>query len=267
MTRMTPELDRLAAARPETARRAAALADDGERQRLLAAIMADDQPQRSRQLHHRWLMTAAPAAASALGTGRRHRPMAFAAGAVAVAAGAAVAVPALTTAGQQAGRQPTAQLAAWTVSKLADGNISVTIRQLKDPAGLQSTLRADGAPASITFTGRQNPACRAYPAGTPRPGRNHRATPLLKRVFPVPYHGLPAHFPRPPRGAAPRTTRASGTNSPPSFSSKIALIVIRPSALPGNAGVQIAVSYAGPRGPFAVDMPGLVYASAQCTDS
>jgi hypothetical protein len=76
MTRMTPAMDRLAAARPETARRAAAFTDEGERQRLLAAIMADEQPQRS----------------------RRHRPIAFAAAAVTVAAGAAVAVTALAPA-------------------------------------------------------------------------------------------------------------------------------------------------------------------------
>jgi hypothetical protein len=90
---------------------------------------------------------------------------------------------------------------------------------------------------------------------------------LLKRVFPVPYRGLPAHFPRTPRGAPARTTRANSTNSTPSLSPKAALIVIHPSALPGNAGVQIAVSYAGPHGPFAIVMPGLVYTSEQCTGS
>ena len=34
-----------------------------------------------------------------------------------------------------------------------DGTIYVTINELKDPAGLQSTLRADGVPASVTFFG------------------------------------------------------------------------------------------------------------------
>jgi hypothetical protein len=44
-----------------------------------------------------------------------------------------------------------------------------------------------------------------------------------------------------------------------------ALIVIHPAALPGNAGVHIAVSDGG--GTFAVVSPGLVYASPQCTGS
>ena len=34
-----------------------------------------------------------------------------------------------------------------------------------DAAGLQRTLRADGVPVSVTFTGQQNPACQPYPSG------------------------------------------------------------------------------------------------------
>ena len=56
----------------------------------------------------------------------------------------------------------TAQLAAWTVTNQADGGIRVTIRELRDPAGLQRTLRADGVPASVTFLGHPNPACHRY---------------------------------------------------------------------------------------------------------
>ena len=58
------------------------------------------------------------------------------------------------------GSTGTAQLTAWTVTRQADGNITITIRQLKDPAGLQATLRADGVPASVTFARQQNPALR-----------------------------------------------------------------------------------------------------------
>jgi hypothetical protein len=43
-----------------------------------------------------------------------------------------------------------AQLAAWTVAKQANGDIKVTVRQLSNPSGLQSTLRADGVPANVT---------------------------------------------------------------------------------------------------------------------
>ena len=95
---------------------------------------------------------------------RAHRRIpGVAAGALAVAAAAALAVAALLPAGHQAGRQPPAQLAAWTVTKQADGTIKVTVRQLRDPAGLQRRLRADGVPASVTFFGHQPRSCQRYP--------------------------------------------------------------------------------------------------------
>ena len=66
--------------------------------------------------------------------------------------------------GQPPARHP---LAAWTVVKQADGKVSVTIRQFRDPAGLQRKLRADGVPASVIF----NPRLRAgtVPRALPRP--------------------------------------------------------------------------------------------------
>jgi hypothetical protein len=94
---------------------------------------------------------------------RARRRIPGVAGALAVVAGAAVAVTALVSASHPAIHQPSAQLAAWTVVKQADGNIYVTIRQFRDPAGLQTRLRADGVPASVTFTGQRNPACQPYP--------------------------------------------------------------------------------------------------------
>jgi len=42
----------------------------------------------------------------------------------------------------------TVWLAAWTVLRRADGDIPVTIREWRDPAGLQRTLRADGCRSS-----------------------------------------------------------------------------------------------------------------------
>ena len=90
-----------------------------------------------------------------------------------------VGVIALLPASHQASRQPHAQLAAWTVVKQADGNVYVTIRQFRDPAGLQTRLRADGVPASVTFTGQQNPACQPYPY---RPG-------LLQKVISARHEG------------------------------------------------------------------------------
>jgi hypothetical protein len=93
----------------------------------------------------------------------RRRLPGVAAGALVVAAAAVLAVTALVPAGHRAGPQPPAQLAAWTVTRQADGTITVTVRQLRDPQGLQRTLRADGVPASVTFFGHQPRACQRYP--------------------------------------------------------------------------------------------------------
>jgi hypothetical protein len=201
----------------------------------------------------------------ARGSARRHRRRLIPGmtGTLAVAAGAALAVTALAPASHQAtsqaGRQPAARLAAWTVTRLAGGDISVTIRQLKDPAGLQGALRADGVPASVTFASQLNPACRPYPGGTiPWPPQAPR--PLLRQVFPKPYGILPpsAHQSR-------GWSQAPGHGSPPpaSLPPGHTVIVIAPSALPGQAGVQIAAT-SGARwiGPLRV-----VHASPQCTGS
>src|SRR5579863_8825183 len=169
----------------------------------------------------------------------RHRVIPGLTGTLAVAGGAALAVstlaPASPHATHQAGRRPAAtHLAAWTVTKLADGKVSVTIRALEDPAGLQGTLRADGVPASVTFRNQPNPACRSYPGGTiPWPPQPPPA--LLRQVFPKPYGDLPpAHTSR-------DWSKAPGHGSPPPASPPAGqtVIVIATSALSGNAGVQI----------------------------
>ena len=96
------------------------------------------------------------------------------AGLVAAAAAAAAATAVIVPAASPPTR---AQLAAWTVTRQADG-IHVTIRELSDPAGLQRKLRSEGLPASVTFFDHPSPACRPYtgPGGqrvfasvTPRP--------------------------------------------------------------------------------------------------
>jgi len=186
---------------------------------------------------------------------RRHRRLIpGVTGMLAVAAGAALAVtalaPASLPAGRQASRQPAVQLAAWTVTKLANGNISVTIHELEDPAGLQSTLRTDGVPASVTFAGQQNPECRPYPAGTL----------LLERVFPKPYQDLPR---LPDKGNVRLSPAHSRPPALPRPSLTSTVIVIGPSALPGNTGVQLGISHDG----GLVLMPQVVYASSQCTGS
>jgi hypothetical protein len=117
------------------------------------------------------------------------------AAALAVAAGAVVAVTALAPGHHQPARPPGVQLAAWTVVKQSDGTVSVTIRELRDPAGLQRTLRADGIPASVTFFGRTPRSCQGYPLNVA----------LVNRVFTSRYAGgfpvMVIHVPAIPHGA------------------------------------------------------------------
>jgi hypothetical protein len=93
----------------------------------------------------------------------RRRMPGLAAGVLAVVGAAALAVTALLPAGHQAGRQPPAQLAAWTVTRQADGNVDVTIRQLSDPAGLAAALHGAGVPAYVAFAGPVPARCAQYP--------------------------------------------------------------------------------------------------------
>jgi hypothetical protein len=149
------------------------------------------------------------------------------AGATAVAAAAAVAVTTLL-AGHQPRHPVTVQLAAWTVVKQADGTVYVTVRELRDPAGLQGTLRADGIPASVTFTGQPNPACRPY---------------LHRLRQGVAIEVAPVY--RPPN-----------------------VLIFHPSDLLPGAGWQIEIGFNLPHRPgITVFSPTMVYASSQCTGS
>jgi hypothetical protein len=96
---------------------------------------------------------------------------------MAVTAGAAIAVTALASSGHPASKSAhpanqsgppashplTAQLAAWTVAKQANGDIKITIRELSDSSRLQSTLRADGVPANVSSSTQFGPSCQPYP--------------------------------------------------------------------------------------------------------
>ncbi len=163
---------------------------------------------------------------------RSRRRIPAVAGALAVAAGAALAVTSTLVPSGQASHQPAAQLAAWTVTKQANGDIKVTIRELRDPVGLQRTLRTDGVPASVTFAGQQNPACQGYPAGGSQSQRRH----LLGSVVTLP---------------------ASGAY----------VMVIHPSALPSGAGLQIFSSFENIPASAQGAAVRLVQASPQCTGS
>ena len=155
------------------------------------------------------------------------------AGVLALAVAAALAMTTLAP----ASHHPRVQLAAWTVVTQPGGNVSVTIRELRDPAGLQRRLRADGVPATVTFLNQQNPACHPWPGAALYGKHTPAGNTLFNKVFP-PHPGPPG------------------------------VIVIRPSALPSGGGVQLAASFGSP-GPRALITigAGLVQASPECTGS
>jgi hypothetical protein len=159
------------------------------------------------------------------------------AGVLALSAAAALAVTTLAPASHQASHHPRVQLAAWTVVTRPGGNVSVTIRELRDPAGLQRRLRADGVPATVTFLNQQNPACHPWPGAALYGMHTQAGNTLFNKVFP-PHPGPPG------------------------------VIVIRPSALPSGGGVQLAASFGrpGPRAFIRIGA-GLVQASPECTGS
>ncbi len=184
---------------------------------------------------------------------RARRRIPALAGTLAVVAGAALAVASLLPSTHQASHQPTAQLAAWTVTRQTGGAIRVTIRELINPAGLQSKLRADGVPASVTLIGQQNLSCRRYPAS---PALLDRVLSQTFEVLPLPHQG-------------------PQTNMPGKTLSLVVVMLIHPSALPSGTGMQLATTFtllppvAANGGVERVAHgrveKGLVYASPQCT--
>ena len=167
------------------------------------------------------------------------------AGALAVAAGAVLAAIMLLPGSHPGGGQPGVQLAAWTVIKQADGTIRVTIRELRDPAGLQSRLRADGIPASVTLIGQENLSCRPYPASL---ALRTRVLSITPEVVPSQHQGPPA------------------SSSPPQ-PNLVLVFRINPSALPSGAGIQLATAFTPLSHGVAHETvrADLVYASAPCT--
>ena len=172
-------------------------------------------------------------------------------GAAAVAVG--VAVPASYPAASHRASGPAVQLAAWTVARQADGTIRVTVREATDPAGLQRTLRADGVPVSVTFTGRRNPACH---------GSNG---PLGNVAGYGPFGHLKNAYDHPQDAF--RHPQDAFRHAQDAFDHTQDALVIHPSALPPGDGLQIWTSGA----PGAADnfqlYVALVKTSPQCTGS
>jgi len=140
-----------------------------------------------------------------------------------------------------------ARLAAWTVAKQANGDIDITINQLKDPAGLQATLRADGLPATVSFSGiLLSPSCQGYLANTS----------TLNAVF----QGHGTYIAIDP-SALPSGTGVAISDEPgaglPTLSGNIPTLGRTPAVHPSVPPLSMAID-----GPLAV---GLVYTSQQCT--
>jgi hypothetical protein len=162
---------------------------------------------------------------------RRRVPVA--AGALVVAGGAALGVTALAPSGHPApaavgkasSHPAVVRLAAWTVAKQANGDIDITIKQLQHPAQLQATLRADGLPVHVSFSG--------HPGGD--------VCQPDSKVSPEVFIGL---------------YRAYRNNG-------IDFMTIDPSLLPSGVGLSITVDEVNGLPGFAwVDV---VHASRQCT--
>jgi hypothetical protein len=173
----------------------------------------------------------------------------LAAGITAGAAGVAVVLGlGLSGVFGSASHQPShpahAQLADWTVLKQADGTVVVKIREFRDPAGLQSRLRADGVPASVAF----NPANLV--------GKGAWAIVHFKGNPCQEYSGGEGQAQNVVTGGSPFTVG----------------MFVHPSAIPSGAGVQFVVSrnvgYYSPQrgGPFDL-FEWLVQPSPQCTGS
>lgn len=137
---------------------------------------------------------------------------------------------------------PAAAAAPWTVTTKPREQISVTIRELRDPAGLQRRLRADGVRASVRFHieiskdhGRifvgplvHNPRCN-YPL------RALQGLRLMARIFP-------------------HSNEASGQ----------IVFVINPSAIPAGTELWIGATRPVRGGPQWLADASLIYPSGRC---
>ena len=154
--------------------------------------------------------------------------------AAAALAAATLAGPAGSPATGQA--RNTAQLTAWTVTKARDGDIDVTIRELKDPAGLQARLRADGLPAVVTFVNASVPECHVD----------------------WPYYRYYLEHPKAKPPQIVTITPTFITNASPD---RLILLVIHPALLPHGDGLHIGAEFGAHVG---LGM-NLVKASPACT--
>jgi hypothetical protein len=167
----------------------------------------------------------------------------LAAGSIAGAAGAALVIGlgvsgVFGSASHQPSHLAPARLAAWTVTKEADGRIFLKIRELRDPAALQRKLRADGVPASVVF----------------HPGPPVDVVSAWRFVH---FMNNPCQEYAGGEGQAQNVVRGG---------SPLTGMFLYPSAIPNGAGVQIVATRNADGTPFPL-FEWLVQASPQCTGS
>jgi hypothetical protein len=178
---------------------------------------------------------------------RTRRRVPLLTGVLAGTAGAALAVTTMLSPGHQAGQPVAAKLTAWTVTKQADGDIRVIVRELSDAAGLERTLRADGLPVAVRFRTDPLPLKSLRPGYQIIPGCQSLSPGLsqLDSVFKF-YPGLDDSVPNWSLGD---TSEA---------------LLIHPSALPDGAGVAI-VAFPKDKVNFIPMVTDLVQKSQECT--
>jgi hypothetical protein len=173
---------------------------------------------------------------------RARRRIPAVAGALAAVAGSALAVTTLLPSSHPGTHPASARLAAWTVATQANGDIDITINQLQNPAGLESTLRADGLPVTVSFSGPPlSASCQPYASSkdvlsaVAQWNTSEGSSYLVIHPSALPTGIGVSIFDDPGAGGPSGSPRTQGSGSPP------------PSGITGPLGI------------------GLVYASQQCT--
>jgi hypothetical protein len=221
------------------------------------------------------------------------------AGAVAVATAAAVTAALVVPSGArpaQSGRAQSgrATLAAWIIARDPDGGITIDFNQMKNLAGMQATLRADGVPARVTFNAADE-LTDPLPRGCSAPHMSSIENGGLQRKILTPpaiyawlqrvrgeFQHEVIHFRSPPAKGGFLSPPAKGSGGiisgprMPAWLQKIAereeenpngttAFYIYPPAIPAGIGVYIGVDAQSPTGfNFGED---LVVTSPQCTGS
>lgn len=179
---------------------------------------------------------------------------------VATAAGGVTAAAALafipgspvTTVSPRGGATAKATLAAWTVTRRPNGLVLVTVRELRDAAGLRRTLRADGVPANVRLV-RHDFEPTTSPSVIPRSCRAPRMSDKANA-------DLQAKIMPPPGSSQPGVIRQPEAS---------AVLILRPSAIPHGIGLSLIAWVASTQGsgPALSLEANLVLVTSRCTGS